>query len=97
MPANTLSWDKSHVGWSRLAGTDCSLTVMETEYLDRLARLLKAGKSVACVQAINRVLAEMKKRCEAGEYGNRREAEIAFRKFVEDEEACGKPAKAKSR
>ena len=63
---------------------------MEIVCIDRLA-LLKVGKSAACMRAINRTLAEMKKRCEAGEYSNQTEAESAFRKFVEDEAACQKP------
>ena len=67
---------------------------MSTEYLDRLARQLKVGKSPACCRAINRVLAEMKKRCEAGEYSNQTEAESAFRRFVEDEHACQKTKSA---
>jgi hypothetical protein len=69
---------------------------MSTEYLDRLARLLKVGKSAACIRAVNRILAEMKKRCEAGEYSNQTEAESAFRKFVEDESACQKMSGSKS-
>jgi hypothetical protein len=64
---------------------------MSTEYLDRLARLLKIGKSSACIRAINMILAEMKKRCEAGKYSNQTEA---FRKFVQDEPACQKPKSA---
>jgi hypothetical protein len=63
---------------------------MNTVYLDRLARLLKVGKSAACIRAINRILAEMKQRCKAGEYSNQTEAESAFRKFVDDETACQK-------
>jgi hypothetical protein len=67
---------------------------VSTEYLDRLSRLLKVGKNPACCRAINRILAEMKKRCEAGEYSNQTEAESAFRKFVEDEHACQKAKSA---
>jgi hypothetical protein len=67
-----------------------------TEYLDRLALQLKAGKNPNCRRAINRILAEMKKRCEAGEYSNQTEAESAFRKFVEDESACQKVGGSKT-
>jgi hypothetical protein len=69
---------------------------MNTEFLDRLARLLKNGKSAACIRAVNRILAEMKKRCEAGEYSNQTQAESAFRRFVEDEDACQKVNRSKS-
>jgi hypothetical protein len=48
---------------------------MSTEYLDRLALQLKAGKSLNCRRAINRILAEMKKRCKDGEYSNHAEAD----------------------
>jgi hypothetical protein len=34
------------------------------------------------------MLAEMKKRCKAGECGNQTEAENAFRKLVEDQYSC---------
>jgi hypothetical protein len=61
-----------------------------TEYLDRLALQLKAGKNPNCRRAINRILADVKKRCQKGEYSSQTEAENAFRKFVEDESACQK-------
>jgi hypothetical protein len=48
---------------------------MSTEHLDHLARQLKVGKNPACCRAINRILAETKKRCEAGEYSNQSEVE----------------------
>jgi hypothetical protein len=67
---------------------------MSTEYLDRLARQLKVGKNPACCRAINRILAELKKPCQNGEYNNQTDAERAFRKFVEDERACHKPKNA---
>jgi hypothetical protein len=69
---------------------------METEFLDQLARQLKVNKNPSCCRAINRILADMKKRFEAGEYSSQTEAESAFRKFVEDERACQKPGKAKA-
>ena len=48
---------------------------MSTEYLDRLARQLKIDKTLACRRAINRILEEMKKRCENGEYSDQTGAE----------------------
>jgi hypothetical protein len=62
----------------------------DTEYLDQLAHQLKIDKTPACRRAINRILAEMKRRCEKGEYGSPMAAESAFRKFVEDERICRK-------
>jgi hypothetical protein len=64
--------------------------IMDTEYLDRLAHQLKVNKAPACRRAINRILEEMKKRCENGEYRDRMEAASAFRKLVEDEGSCQK-------
>jgi hypothetical protein len=64
--------------------------IMDTEYLVRLAHQLRIDKTPACRRAINRILEEMKKRCEEGEYRNPMEAESAFRKFVEDERSCQK-------
>jgi len=63
---------------------------MSTEYLDQFAQQLKVNKSPACRRAINRILAEMKKRCDEGEYASETEAELAFRKFVEGARACQK-------
>jgi hypothetical protein len=60
----------------------------DTEYLDQLADQLKIDKTPACRRAINRILAEVKARCENGEYDSPMAAESAFRKFVEDERAC---------
>jgi len=61
---------------------------MDTGYLDRLADQLKVNKTAACRRAVNRMLAEMKKRCNAGEYGNQTEAENGFRKLIEDQSTC---------
>jgi hypothetical protein len=63
---------------------------MDTEYLDQLAHQLKIDKTPACRRAINRILEEVRKRCESGEYSDPTEAEPAFRKFVEEERACQK-------
>ena len=65
-------------------------SIMNTEYLDQLAQQLKADKKPTCRRAINRILDEMKKRCENGEYASNVEAESAFRKFVENERSCQK-------
>jgi hypothetical protein len=70
---------------------------MDTGYLDRLADQLKVNKTAACCRAINRMLAEMKKRCNAGEYGNEAEAENAFRTLVENQYSCqGQPGVKKA-
>jgi hypothetical protein len=63
---------------------------MNTQYLDQLAHQLRIDKTPACRRAINRILEEMKKRCENGEYADPMAAESAFRKFVEDERSCQK-------
>ena len=62
--------------------------IMNTEYLDQLAHQLRIDKTPACRRAVNRMLAEMKKRCEAGEYSNQTEAKSAFRKLVEHQRGC---------
>jgi hypothetical protein len=63
---------------------------MNTEYLDQLAQQLKAGKSAACRRAIERILARMKKRSEEGVYSSPTEAELEFRRLVEQERTCRK-------
>jgi hypothetical protein len=55
---------------------------MDTQYLDQLAHQLRIDKSPACRRAINRMFAEMKKRCEAVEYSDQTEAESAFRNLL---------------
>lgn len=69
---------------------------MDTEYLDQLAEQLKAEKSPACRRAINRILADTKKRCEEGRYGTPMEAEATFRKLVEGIRACQKARAAEA-
>lgn len=64
--------------------------IMDTEYLNRLAHQLRIDKTPACRRAINRILEDMKKRCENGEYRTPMDAESAFRKFVDDERSCQK-------
>ena len=63
---------------------------MDTGFLDQLAHQLKVDKTPACRRAINRILADVKKRCENGEYPDPMEAESAFREFVDNERACQK-------
>ena len=70
-------------------------SIMDTEYLVRLAHQLRIDKTPACRRAINRILEEMKKRCENGEYRDPKEAESAFRKFVQDDRSCQKANAAK--
>jgi hypothetical protein len=65
-------------------------TFMDTECLDRLAHQLRIGGTAACRRAINRILEEVRKGCESGEYGDPTEAEAAFRKVVEEERSCQK-------
>jgi hypothetical protein len=52
--------------------------IMDTECLVRLAHQLRIDKTPACRQAINRILEDMKKRCESGEYADPMEAEIGI-------------------
>ena len=61
---------------------------MDIEFLTQLAHQLRIDKTPSCRRAINRILEEMKKRCENGEYDTPVAAESAFRKFVEDERSC---------
>jgi hypothetical protein len=63
---------------------------MDTEFLTQLAHQLRVGKTPSCRRAINRILEEMKKRCENGEYDTPMSAESAFRKSVESERSCRK-------
>jgi hypothetical protein len=63
---------------------------MDTGQLEQLAEQLKMDKNPACRRAINRILAEFKKRCEKGEYDNPLAAESAFRKSVEEQISCQK-------
>jgi hypothetical protein len=61
---------------------------MDSGFLNRLAKVLKTGKSAACQRAIERLLAKMKNRYEGGEFDSPSKAELAFRKMVEEETAC---------
>jgi hypothetical protein len=61
---------------------------MNIEFLTQLAHQLRIGKTPGCRRAINRILEEMKKRCENGEYDTPVTAESAFREFIENERSC---------
>ena len=63
---------------------------MNIEFLTQLAHQLRIGKTPGCRRAINRILEEMKQRCENGEYDTPAAAESAFREFVENEQSCRK-------
>jgi hypothetical protein len=60
---------------------------MDTAFLDQLAHQLRINKTPPCRHAINRILEEMKKRCDDGEYDTPMAAESAFREFVGKERA----------
>ena len=57
-----------------------------TGFLDRLASELKIGRHAAYRHTVQRVLETVKKNYEAGEYRSTTEAELMFRKLVEQEQ-----------
>ena len=59
---------------------------VSTQFLDRLASQLKIGKDPSCRRAIERILDDIKKSYEKGEYQSPTEAEREFRQLVEREE-----------
>jgi hypothetical protein len=59
--------------------------VRDTQFLERLAQVLKARKNAACQRAIGRLLASMKKSYEDREYESPSQAEFAFRRLVDQE------------
>jgi hypothetical protein len=61
---------------------------MNVEFLDRLASSLKIDKTPSCRRAINRILEQMKRHCEAGKYNTPMTAESDFRELVEKDLAC---------
>jgi hypothetical protein len=61
---------------------------MDTAFLDRLAQQLRIDKTPSCHRAINRILEELKKRCENGKYSTPMAAESDFSEFVEKERVC---------
>jgi hypothetical protein len=81
------------MGGGRLRAENLSLYtsgVRDTQFLERLAQVLKAGKNPACQRAIGRLLTSMKKRYEDGEYESPSQAEAAFRRLVDEESPCQK-------
>jgi hypothetical protein len=64
---------------------------MNTDFLEQLAGQLKVDKNAACRRAIERILAMIKKRCDEGVYEDPVQAELDFRKFVEEQGTCQKP------
>src|SRR5258705_4470930 len=77
--------------FSFLTPRDFASKHRESEFLDRLDAKLKANKNGACRREIQRILALMKKDYEAGRYKTHTEAENAFRRLVEHDEACNPP------
>jgi hypothetical protein len=63
---------------------------MDTAFLNRLAKVLKRGKSAACQRAIERLLAAVQTRYEDGQFGSTSEAEAALRELVNKESVCQK-------
>ena len=63
-------------------------TLMETDFLDRLANQLMANKTATCRRAIQRILVRMKEHCETGQYKSTTDAENEFRRLVESDLAC---------
>jgi hypothetical protein len=61
---------------------------MDTAFLDRLAQQLRIDKTPSCRRAINRILEDMKKRCNEGKYNTPMAAESHLRELVEKERAC---------
>jgi len=59
--------------------------MVSTEFLDRLASQLKVGKDAASRRAIERILDDVKKGYEKGQYESSVEAERDFRQLVEGE------------
>ena len=59
--------------------------MVNTEFPDRLASQLKVGKDAASRRAIERILDDVKKGYEKGQYESSVEAERDFRQLVEGE------------
>ena len=57
-----------------------------TGFLERLASELKIGRHAAYRHTVQRVLETVKKNYEAGQYRSTTEAELMFRKLVEQEQ-----------
>jgi hypothetical protein len=63
---------------------------MDSSFLNRLAKVLKRGKSAPCQRAIERLLAAVRTRYEDGQFSSTSEAEAAFRELVNKESVCQK-------
>ena len=50
---------------------------MDSSFLNRLAKVLKRGKSAACQRAIERLLTSLQKRYEDGEFDSASEAAVS--------------------
>jgi len=61
---------------------------MSTQFLDRLSKQLRIGKSAACRRAIELILERVKKHNASGQYRSATEAENEFRRLVESDLAC---------
>jgi hypothetical protein len=61
---------------------------MDSSFLNRLAKVLKRGKSAPCQRAIERLLTAVQKRYQNGEYDSPSRAETVFRELVEKEPTC---------
>jgi hypothetical protein len=61
---------------------------MDTAFLSRLAKVLKIGKSMPCQRAIERLLTNVKKRYENGEFESAAAAEGVLRALVNRELIC---------
>ena len=57
-----------------------------TGFLDKLASELKIGRHAAYRHTVQRVLETVKKNYEAGQYRSTTEAELMFRRLVEQEQ-----------
>jgi hypothetical protein len=63
-------------------------TLMEKDFLDRLASQLRVNKTAACRRAIQRILSIIKNNYETGKYSNYTEAENDFRELVKGDLNC---------
>jgi hypothetical protein len=61
---------------------------MDTAFLNRLAKVVKVGKSIPCQRAIERLLTSVQKRYENGEFESPSAAEAVLRKLVNKELIC---------
>lgn len=71
---------------NRMKSVHIPNTSAGTSFLDQLAGQLKIGRNAPYRRAVQRILQTIKKNYESGEYGSTTEAELAFRKLLEQEE-----------